>query len=192
MNEGPKISERIPEIKISQAVPEDASGIRDVQRDAWIATYPNEEYGIMREDVEAKNWGDERVERWKKRIEELGNERRIWSAKERNKVVGFCVAAKGIDSGQIEALYISPEYQGRHVGSNLMKEAVAWLNPEHDAIVEVAKYNEKAISFYKAFGFEGEEDITDPAFVAHLASGKVIPEVRMTRKASKEVGKVSQ
>lgn len=178
--------ERTPEIKIEIANLGDATGIRDVQRDTWIATYPNEEYGITREDVEAKDWGSaQRINRWKKAIEEAGEEQQVWVAREGSQVIAFCVASRGQEKNQLKALYVLPSKQGKGIGSTLMNQSLAYFNPEHDSIVEAAKYNKNAINFYKSFGFEGEVDITDPDSVADLPSGKVIPEIRMTRKADK-------
>lgn len=179
--------ERIPEIKIEIANLGDATGIRDVQRDTWIATYPNEEYGITREDVEAKDWDSaQRINRWKKAIEEAGEEQQVWVAREGSQVIAFCVASRGQEKNQLKALYVLPSKQGKGIGSKLMKQSLAYFNPEHDSIVEAAKYNKNAINFYKSFGFEGEVDITNPDSVADLPSGKVIPEIRMTRKADKQ------
>ena len=41
-------------ITIREAHPDDADAIREVQRQTWLATYPNEAYGITREDIEAQ------------------------------------------------------------------------------------------------------------------------------------------
>lgn len=41
-------------IHIREAVPDDAEAMRDVQRRTWLATYPNEAYGITKEDIEAR------------------------------------------------------------------------------------------------------------------------------------------
>ncbi len=38
------------EIKILEAVPEDAEGTVNVYYKTWLDTYPNEEFGVTRED----------------------------------------------------------------------------------------------------------------------------------------------
>ena len=184
--EGIEKRERSPEIEIVLASEKDAEGIRNVQRDTWIATYPNKEYGITKEDIESKGWGPARVERWKAIILEDSPHKRLWVAKEGEKVIGFCGATKSQDRNKLTAIYVLPDAQGKSVGTKLMQQALLWLDSEKETCVEVAKYNSNAIEFYKHFGFEGEEDIPSGS-MADLPSGKQIPEVQMIRKAEKMI-----
>jgi hypothetical protein len=41
------------QIRIADAVPDDVEGIRAVQGITWLATYPNSDLRITREDVDA-------------------------------------------------------------------------------------------------------------------------------------------
>jgi ribosomal protein S18 acetylase RimI-like enzyme len=184
--EGIEKREKLPEIEVVLASEKDAEGIRNVQRDMWIATYPNEEYGITKEDIESKDWDNPaRVERWKAIALESSPIRRVWVAKEGERVVGFCAALKEENKNKLTAIYVLPETQGKSVGTKLMQQALGWLGSEKDTVVEVAKYNLNAIEFYKRFGFEGEQDI--PAGpVADLPSGKTIPEIQMIRKSEEK------
>lgn len=167
------------QIEISGALPSDAIGILEVQKKTWIATYPNEEYGITLEDIESKDWSAPgRVERWRKTIEEGGQEKRMWVAKAGEKVIGFCLATREQAQNRLAAIYVLPEYQKKGVGGNLVERAFGWLGGEKDIAVAVAKYNSGAIDFYKKVGFQGEREIPDSV---QLPSGKFIPEIELVK-----------
>lgn len=165
-------------------VPEDVYGIRSVQKVTWLATYPNEQLGISKEDIalrfakddtdEGKQWMEER----KKTFSDPNVH--TWVAKEDQTVVGFCVASKQEEFNQIEAIYLLPEYQGKGVGKQLMERALIWLGGKKDIVVHVAFYNEQAINFYKNAGFVAtDKGIQDD--VAILPSGATIPEIEMRK-----------
>ena len=179
--EGLKTKEKMPEVEIVSASLEDAEGVQEVQRAAWLETYPNEEYGITKEDLLEKNWGSpERVQKWRESI--MNGPGKTWVARENGKVIGFCVATVNPDANQLKAIYIHPEHQGKGVGSKLMETALAYIESNKDTFVEVAKYNTRAIGFYHHFGFSGNEEIP-PSRGGTLPNGKIIPEIRMLRPA---------
>ena len=72
------------------------------------------------------------------------------------KLIGFCVssAATG-DYGEIESLFVSPEYRFRGIGSTLMNRACSWLNEmnTNENRVGICEGNEDAFKFYERFGF---------------------------------------
>src|SRR5713226_9749870 len=46
--------EEMMRVQIHDATPNDADGVRHVQQRTWLATYPNAELGITKEDIEAR------------------------------------------------------------------------------------------------------------------------------------------
>jgi ribosomal protein S18 acetylase RimI-like enzyme len=170
-----------PAIEIFEAAPEDVAGIVAVQKETWLATYPNEEYGITEEDILSKDWDSpDRIARWQKTIIEGSDANRLWIAKEREKVVGVCSVSKGDNQNQVRAIYVLPEYQGKGVGKKLLEKAFDWLGDEKNTVLGVVKYNTNAIEFYKKFGFEGEREVpSSPA--GQLPSGKLLPEIEMIK-----------
>ena len=48
-------------VLIDRARPEDAPRIVEIQEATWLDTYPNEEYGITREDIKASELGGEQA-----------------------------------------------------------------------------------------------------------------------------------
>lgn len=174
------------EYKIEDARPEDVEKIRMIARDWWIKLYPNEEFGITREDIEAIDWlNPEQMERRRRKILEDDNFH-AWVLKdEGNNVIGFCQVSKNSNrsakgEGEIVAMYLVSELQGKGLGRKLMETAFAWLGDERDLILEVVSYNTNAINFYKKFGFV-ETDRPVSGKRTQLPSGKQIPRIVMLR-----------
>ncbi len=72
------------------------------------------------------------------------------------KYVGYCVTSlTGEKIGEIESIYIEPQYRRSGIGSNLMLRALRWLddNQASRKILGVAEGNESVFEFYRRFGF---------------------------------------
>lgn len=171
-------------ITISEAVPEDASGIVDVRRSTWLSTYPNEKAGITREDIQAainQRTRDEEIARRKERLRN-DTSTKIWVAKKDDQVIGFLLAERKAEKNRIGALYILSSYQNQGIGTELMNRALKWLGTEKDIHFEVAAYNAQAIAFYKKFGFIENGPGNNP--VGNLPTGKSLPEVEILKIAN--------
>jgi len=169
-------------VQIVDAIADDVYTIRDVQKRTWLETYPNEELGITREDIEARfaNESKEKIENRKKIYSDP--DVHIWVAKDDGEIIGFCIARKEEKNNRIGAIYLLPSYQGQGVGGRLIEAALNWLGVDKDIYVNVASYNDNATRFYERYGFvKTEKDISNP--VADLPSGKSIPETEMVRKS---------
>lgn len=80
-------------------------------------------------------------------------------AKDGDKVIGFVGYGAYRDEtlpehGEIFAIYVLDEYQGKKVGFGLMNAAVQKLSDFDKIAVWVLRGNEKAIRFYKKYGFD--------------------------------------
>lgn len=78
-------------------------------------------------------------------FEEISRSCRVVVA-EAGSLVGFCAARPG----WIDHLYVDPVFQGRGIGTKLLRVA---LNGEDEAELWVFKRNAKAVRFYEHFGF---------------------------------------
>ena len=175
-------------ITIERALPEDAEAISELLRQTWLATYPNVEAGITEEDIRLRTDGEngeripQNIENWRKRIETNNGSIAVFVARTDGKVVGM--AAPDIIDGKrrIGAIYVLPETQSKGVGSQLMQKALEWHGDKEDIYLFVASYNQRAIDFYKSFGFEQ----THRAVVdeGNVYGNTHIPEIEMIRKAS--------
>lgn len=173
-------------IKIVDSTPHDVFGIRNVQKITWIETYPNPELGITREDVESQfnkddtREGISKIEEWKKGYSDPNLHR--WVARDRKKVIGFCVAGKQRNCNRIYAMYVLPNFQKKGLGKKFMEKALTWLGSDKDICVNVASYNVKALQFYEKFGFVKTGRDVYSRGVEPLPSGKIIPEIEMVKK----------
>lgn len=175
------------EFKIEDAKPEDVEAIRAIVIDAWLEIYPNEKYGITREDIAAIDWREANETR-RQKIREGKDDNHTWVLKDNNgSIVGFCAASRNghrtDTEGQkeIDAMYVVKKLQGTGQGKKLMQKALEWLGTDSDIRLEVVSYNTNAISFYKSFGFQETTNPVSEGKRTQLPSGKQIPRIVMVR-----------
>jgi ribosomal protein S18 acetylase RimI-like enzyme len=176
-------------ITIELAKPEDARGVAEVFRAAWLDTYPNEAHNITRETIE---------ERWKAHLADEAIAKRSESyshpeegvvylvAKAGQKPVGICRAVRSEEENRITALYVHPEYHRQGIGRALWEAARRHLDVGKPTMLSAASYNERAIKFYESLGFAKTDK---PVFFQErlkLPNGSVIPEIEMRRPAEVE------
>jgi diamine N-acetyltransferase len=171
-------------ITIQKTIPEDALEVGEVMYKTWLATYPNDEYGVTKDDIEFM-FKDRKLRDGSKFSNLPENEIHL-NAKDDGHVIGICRLIKhnpvgdpaGSDKNELKAIYVLPEYQGRGVGKMFWNEALKFFDPTKDTIVNVVTYNTKAINFYKKLGFEDTgKRMLDERF--RMQSGAIPPEMEM-------------
>ena len=57
--------------------------------------------------------------------------------------------------GEIESIYIEPDYRGSGIGDNLMKRALRWMDeyPVDKKVLTVGAGNEEVFAFYSRHNF---------------------------------------
>src|SRR3989344_3200491 len=173
------------EVKILDAVPDDALGITNVFYKAWLATYPNKEKGVTVEDIEDSykdEFSEEKIENLKELIRNLPENKKRLVAKIGDLVVGACTVIRNEDYNHLRTLYVLPEFQNKGIGTKLWNKANEFFDPKKDTFVQVADYTENAINFYKKLGFidTGKRTAQESD---KLKSGAVIIDMEMVRKA---------
>jgi ribosomal protein S18 acetylase RimI-like enzyme len=179
--------EEMMSVQIHDATPNDDDGVRQVVQRTWLATYPNAELGITKEDIEARfNASSEEAIRRRQAQQQMINRDplvHLWVAKEAERIVGFCLAKKEGMQNRIQAIYVLPEYQGTGIGKRLLQTAFDWLGSQQEIVLNVASYNHQAISFYTRFGFVPSGRPAHSG-VTKLPSGVVIPEIELVKRAT--------
>jgi len=168
-------------IQIKQLTNQEAINLAEeickIQRAAWISTYPNNEAGITKKDIENK-FVDLNVQIANKKKYFLDDSEKFqFGAFEGEKLVGYCLCKLEEGIWKLNSIYLLEEYQGQGIGGSLVKKALALIG---DKLVEFqcAKYNTSAIEFYKRHGFEV---VDDKAGELKLPGGAVIPLVKMRK-----------
>ncbi|MFB8085635.1 GNAT family N-acetyltransferase [Streptomyces sp. NPDC055992] len=155
----------------------DAARLGEVQLEAWLQTYPNDEAGIDEAWIREHRGSAasaEGIARWTKYLTEVRQQpdtlfcRVVRSDTD---IVGFLCGRRGEVVG-LGPMYLLDEAQGAGAGGRLMREFLAWSGdvPTH---LWVTEYNVRAVRFYERHGFRatGERE---------LWRGR-LPNVRMLR-----------
>ncbi len=143
-------------MKIREATRHDAKAIAGVQVDTWRTAYK----GIVCDSVlEALDY-EGSAENFRGFIGECGKKQFAYVAEsDEGEVAGFIIG--GIEregqlgyDGEIYAVYVRKEYQGRGIGKKLIRAAVVWLK-EHgfsSLLLWVLKDNVAAREIYERLG----------------------------------------
>lgn len=159
-----------------------------MQTNTWLATYPDAKLGITEDDIRRRIIGKDRellkrrISDWREGIAKDGPTKTTYVAKVDGKVVGFTLPLITSDGQHsLGALYVLPEFQGHGIGYALAQKNLDW-HGNQPIYLAVAAYNQRAISFYKSFGFvetgKKLEDLT-----ARKLGEKELPEIEMFRPA---------
>jgi len=176
-------------IEILPATSEDARGIHEVFYKTWLATYPNEEAGVTRDDIEdmyKDAFTDEALQKRVEWLERPPEGVKVLIAKDGERVIGVCTAIKREAENQLQTIYVLPEYQGRGIGTMLWQESEKFFDPEKDTVIDVADYNANAIKFYEKLGFadSGKPHRQNERF--KMKSGAMISEMEMRKRRETE------
>jgi len=175
------------EITVTEAKTEDVYAISDVQKETWLATYPNEAAGITREDILSEDFRSPgRIEKRIKIINDPESNTKFFVAKSGEKVIGYCCAQKLEDSNKLRSLYVLPTFQGKGTGKKLIEMAFDFMDSSKPIKLTVATYNENAIVFYEKLGFKKGQVLKENP-EGHFASGREIPEMEMTKESSSNI-----
>lgn len=83
---------------------------------------------------------------------------RIEIAKLHENKIGYCLSSIINGIGEVESIYIDPEYRGYKVGEKLIQSALDWMDEKSTKLerIVVASGNDEVLSFYHKFGFQPE------------------------------------
>lgn len=92
------------------------------------------------------------------------------------RLAGFMIATRhGPDDLELDWLMVDPEKHGTGLATLLIGEGMSWLGLERAIWLTVIKHNQRAIRFYRRFGFEIDADVE---------LGRIVPSWIMRRTAA--------
>jgi len=174
----------------------DIDTLVSLQGNVQAITYPNDKYNLTKADIEndftePKDYHKE----WLKDSRKWGKEYLgLLIYAEDNILIAMMTAykntftydnpIKGEENIKKEKvwlgnIFVDPKYQGKGIGKYLMDRLILW-SEGLEIDLNVIEYNEKAIGFYKKFGFKYSHQTKEMKF-----NGKLIPEICMFREESK-------
>lgn len=154
------------EIKIREAMPEDAVGVSRVHIESWQETYRglmSDEYIENLESLE----GQSRRSSWEKKLSDPELRQTIWVACSAEVIVGFVIVGKSRDEkpiadGEVYAIYLLKAYQGRGGGRLLFEKGLSLLRSRgmKSASLWVVAEN-SAEGFYRHLGGRSQGEKVD-------------------------------
>ncbi|MCP4021361.1 MAG: GNAT family N-acetyltransferase [Desulfobacteraceae bacterium] len=75
----------------------------------------------------------------------------VFVARDETGLIGYCVASVKKKTGEIESIFILPDYRKKDLGQRMMEQAESWLKTKKIAKIQlcVAEGNESAFGFYE-------------------------------------------
>jgi ribosomal protein S18 acetylase RimI-like enzyme len=71
------------------------------------------------------------------------------------RLAGFVIATRhGPDDLELDWLMVDPEWHGTGLAALLMEEGMSWLRLDRPMWLTVIRHNDRAMRFYRRFGFE--------------------------------------
>lgn len=149
-------------IEIRKMQEQDIPYVQEVAKTSWNSTYEN----IIPLDVQANflkvAYNPEQLQ--------LRMESSLFLvATDGGRIVGFANFSKLNEEGKAElaAIYLHPVYQGKGIGSALLRRGMEELQGIQSVFINVEKENWSGLSFYAAKGFHVVEEF-DEDFDGHM------------------------
>lgn len=133
----------------------DIPDVQYVAKKSWNHTY----YDIIPEEVQNNflnsAYSDEML---KKRLEQI-----VFVAEDKGKIVGFINLNETNKPNiyDLTAIYLLPAYQGKGIGTKLIKHSIQEVEVFEEIFLEVEKSNINAVNFYKKLGFKIVDEYDD-------------------------------
>jgi len=144
-------------ITVRPAVPADGPAIGQVKVETWRCAYEH----ILDPSVLASLDVAQEGVKWRDRLAEFSDKEKAWVACEDQRVIGYVVVGpnrfpEAPCDGELQAIYVLPQYHGKGVGRLLMKPAVSWMIERdfESMAVFVFRDNPIGVGFYKSLGAE--------------------------------------
>lgn len=165
-------------LQIRNATPDDADTIAQLHVDTWQAGYR----GLLADEFLDTLSVASREMQWNEILKDPPPRSQVFVAEDGDDIVGFasCGACEDedlyqFDVGEIQAVYISPDRWREGIGTELLREAVAFLKGQNFDFMSlwVLESNRQARDFYEKAGF-----IPDGTEQTEERNGYILEQVR--------------
>ena len=86
-----------------------------------------------------------------------------------DRFAGYVIATRHAEADlELDWLMVHPNFHGTDVAASLMRHGIAWLGETSPIWLNVIRHNERAIRFYRRFGFEIDPDARTNHVVPHV------------------------
>lgn len=137
----------------------DAAAICCIQRSTWLDTYVSRVNNISYDDVDLYTaaWTScKNIQHFSSMI--AAGQYVSWTVEcKKDKPCGHIKLVIENGDYNIDMLYVDPKFQGMSIGTTLITMAISAARSDNKSgsiIVDVVSYNQRAINFYKKFGFK--------------------------------------
>ena len=94
---------------------------------------------------------------FEERIKQIENKKSfaIFVAQTEQELVGYCITSIESETGEIDSIYVNPEYRQKKIGERLLLKAESWLKSKHVVKyqISVVQGNESVFEFYSRQGY---------------------------------------
>ena len=129
----------------------------EMRLQSWVDTYVNDDLGITKEWIEARNREQMSDERRQARLERLNQPNSAYYvARDNNgKIIGVTNPYVDEEGAQhVGSLYVDKDWHGKGVSHALMQKVIDWSDKNKPLELGVVIYNKRARNFYRKWGFE--------------------------------------
>ena len=83
-------------------------------------------------------------------------------------LIGFVISSlHGPEDRELDWLMVDPDHHGKGIADQLMRAGLDWLDPMKPIWLNVIAYNDRAIGFYRRYGFKIDETAKTGHTVPH-------------------------
>jgi RimJ/RimL family protein N-acetyltransferase len=172
---------------IAKTVPSDAIGLREMQLQSWLDTYPNDEHGVTTQWIKkyfAPRLTDAGIKDFEKMLATEQNNPNVIILTARDSdgmIVGYLLGNIDDDDKKyhLSVLYTDKKTHGSGLGSELMQRFLDWSDLTQSTYLDVVVYNKRAMRFYEKWGYRKIPH-------SEYMENDILPSIKMVRKGDRE------
>ena len=107
----------------------------------------------------------------------VANDHQPFAAAFERAFAGYMIATvHAPDDRELDWLMVDPAFHGRGIADRLMRAGMDWLGTDRPMWLNVIQHNDRAIRFYRKYGFEVDHDADIEKIVPHFIMRRMTSE----------------